>query len=211
MARDHLPPLDAKAAGRAGLRAATQVDAGVAVVVLDEQGKPQGLGGPLEIVVVASRHRGGRGDAAGATRLLHPFPSGLVGVRDGPDEGHVGPLEDLDDLDARQFGLIRGAVAEVEEEVEAIVGDESLDRRKAFLLPGEGHEMPLGVGKERPRIAGPVVFGEALRVQILRGQQADAKTLGRVGHRRTISGDRPIGRRRCVAMLGSVGKRKEIE
>jgi hypothetical protein len=77
----------------------------------------------------------------------------------------------LHDLDARN-ALVRGAIAEIEKEIEALLDTSSdLFDRCRFL---EALQLPLRLGKEGPWIAGPVVGGKGVGEKVLVGQEADA-------------------------------------
>ncbi|HEV2041129.1 MAG TPA: hypothetical protein VGT81_13990 [Casimicrobiaceae bacterium] len=77
----------------------------------------------------------------------------------------------LHDLDARD-ALVRGSIAEIEIEIEALLNTSSDLFDGGRLL--EILHLPVRVGKKRPRIARPVIGGKGIGEEILVGQEADA-------------------------------------
>tara|TARA_Y100000589_G_C27085369_1_gene601492 strand:- start:396 stop:692 length:297 start_codon:yes stop_codon:yes gene_type:complete len=81
----------------------------------------------------------------------------------------------LDHLDTG-YVLISGAVAEIEEEIEPIGLDQLLDLCDRIHLPDQRLDMPFGIRIERARITRPIILGKGIGIEILSGEQADAKT-----------------------------------
>jgi len=77
----------------------------------------------------------------------------------------------LHDLDARD-ALVRGAIAEIEEEIEALLDTSSdlLDRCRLL----EVLHLPVRVGEKGPWIARPIIGGKGVGEKVLVGQEADA-------------------------------------
>ena len=99
-------------------------------------------------------------------------------------------LQGLDDLDAGDV-LIRGAIAEIEEEVEPLL-DQSFDLADRSLLPLEGRDRPLGLGEKGTWIAWPIVLWERIGIEILRRQQADSHGLKvRLDHHSSTLSNQP--------------------
>ena len=117
----------AQSRGRAHARAARQIDAGIAAVVLDEQRKVQAVRGSLDIGLAARQYMGRSGNALGPARALHRLARGFVELRSRAGEGDAVLLQGPYDFDARDV-LVGRAVAEVEVEIESFV-DPALDLR----------------------------------------------------------------------------------
>ena len=81
----------------------------------------------------------------------------------------------LDHFDAGNV-LIGGTVAEIEEEIECIRRDQFLDLSNRIDFPDQSLDVPLGVRIERTRVTGPIILGKGIGIEILSGEQADAKT-----------------------------------
>jgi hypothetical protein len=77
-------------------------------------------------------------------------------------------LKSLDHLDPWNR-LIRSPVTQIEEEIKTLL-DQFFHLYDAFLLAHESGDMPVRLGKKRPRIAGPVIIWKRNRVEILSGQ-----------------------------------------
>jgi len=169
--RNDLAHLSSQTRRRDRARVAAEVDARVAAVVLDEHGKTHRRRGALGVCDRAGDHVGRRGDPLEPAGRLHLDAGRLVVLGRGAGERYAVLLQGLDHFDAGDI-LIRRAVAQVEVQVEAAV-----DHARHVLDAGlflQGRHVPLGLGHERPGVAGPIVRGEGVGVQVLGCEQADA-------------------------------------
>src|SRR5437588_8742636 len=136
-----------------------------------EERKAQLLSSSFDIRLAACQDVFGGSDALGPASEFHRLTRGLVEFRRRPGEGDTMFFQCLHDLDARD-ALVRGAIAEIEKEIEALP-DTSSDLFDGCRLLEILH-LPLGAGKKGPWIAGPVVGGKGIGEKILVGQKADA-------------------------------------
>lgn len=143
--------------------------------MLDEKWKSQSSSRFFDVCLGLGHHIGGRCDTKCLAGFLHLDPGGFVAFRTGPGEGDAVCFHLLDHFDAGNV-LIGGTVAEIEEEIECIRRDQSLDLKDRVHLPDQSLDVPLGVRIERTRVTGPIILGKGIGIEILSGEQADAKT-----------------------------------
>ena len=143
--------------------------------MLDEKRETKRLRRTLDILGCFSDDVVRRCNAKCLAGLLHLDSSGFVAFRARSREGDAVFFHLLNHFDAGNV-LVRGAIAEIEEEIEFIGLDQALDLGDRVHLADERLDVPLGVRIERTGITRPIILGKGIGIEILSGEQADAKT-----------------------------------
>ena len=169
--------LNHQAALRHNLRPLADIDAGVTVVVFDEERESKFLGRLSNVRLGADDDAAWRFNAKSFTSRLDLASGRFKALARSTCKGHTGAFEHANYFDSRDIVLLGSAIAEVKKYVDRPAIHAFTKQRPdfvgSFYFLAEHDRMPVCFGHVRPGVARPVVAWQLGIIEILIGQEAD--------------------------------------